>query len=159
MKHWSPQRLQISHNMMFSLFHPIFYAIYTTITYHSLMVFYLQQTIHEKITQRFSSYVVIHGKEQHVRQNVICKIKDLEGLINMLAILSLNHMLNRFPFLLDFCLHCVVLLLPMKPHLPMISHDLIVHIVQYIPSSNQYCLQCINELHPNLHQLLDDNKH
>ena len=53
------------------------------------MVFYLQQAIHEKITQRFNSYVAIHGKEQHVRQNVIFKIKYLEGLINyMLAILS-----------------------------------------------------------------------
>ena len=43
---------------------------------------------------------------------------------------------------------CIVLLLPMKPHLPMIFHDLIVHIIQSIPSSSQDCLRCINELHP-----------
>ena len=52
------------------------------------MVFYLQQAIHKIITQRFNSYATLHGKEQHVHQNVICKIKDLEWFINMLAILS-----------------------------------------------------------------------
>ena len=52
------------------------------------MLFYLQQEIHEKITQRLNSYAAIHGKQEHVRQNVICKIKYLEGLVNyMFAIL------------------------------------------------------------------------
>ena len=34
--------------------------------------------IQENITQRFNSYAAVHGKEQHVRQNVIFKIKYLE---------------------------------------------------------------------------------
>ena len=61
----------------------------TTIVDHILMAFYLQQAIHENITQQFNSYATVHGKEQHVRQNVICKIKYLEGLINyILVVLS-----------------------------------------------------------------------
>ena len=54
------------------------------------MVFYLQQTIHKNITQWFDIYATIHWKEQHVCQNVIWKIKYLEWLINMLAILSIK---------------------------------------------------------------------
>ena len=72
----------------FLYFINFFDGISTTIADHGLMVFYLQQAIHENITQRFNSYAAIHGKEQHVHQNVICKIKYLEWLINMLSILS-----------------------------------------------------------------------
>ena len=72
----------------FICFIQFFDAISTTIAEHSFMVFYLQQAIHKNITQRFNSYTTIHGKEQHIRQNVIWKIKYLEWLINILSILS-----------------------------------------------------------------------
>ena len=79
----------IYHTIRFFLcFIQFFDAISTTIADHSLMVFYLHQEIHKNITQWFNSYATIHGKEQHVRQNVIWKIKYLERLINMIAILS-----------------------------------------------------------------------
>ena len=88
MKHWSPQRLIYPTILCFLCFINFFNTISTTIADHSLMVFYLQQVIHKNITQWFNSYAAMHGKEQHVRQNIICKIKDLEWLINMLSILS-----------------------------------------------------------------------
>ena len=85
------------------------------------MMFYLQQEIHEKITQRFNSYAAIHGKEQHVRQNVICKIKYLEGLINMLAILSFKPYAKlislSFRFISPLC--CVAFINEATP-----SHDI-----------------------------------
>ena len=41
----------------------------------------------KNITQPFIPYAAIHGKEEHVCQNVICKIKDLEGLINYMLVI------------------------------------------------------------------------
>ena len=84
-------------------------------------MFYLQQAIHEKITQRFDIYAAIHGKEQHVRQNVICKIKDLEWLINMLAILSFKPYAKSISLFVRFLspLQCVAFTNEATP-----SHDI-----------------------------------
>jgi hypothetical protein len=34
-------------------------------------------------------------------------------------------------------------------------HHEVVYIYQFIPSSNEYCLQCINVVHPNLEKLTE----
>ena len=93
----------------FLCFIQLFDAMSTSIAPHRIMVFYLQQEIHENIRQWFNSYAAIHGKEQHVRQNVICKIKYLEGLINMLAILSFKPYAKLISLSVRFLspLHCV----------------------------------------------------
>ena len=93
----------------FLCFIPFFDAISTTIAYHSLMVFYLQKEIHENITQRFNSYATIHGKEQHVRQNVICKIKYLEWLINMISFLYFKPYAKYISLSVRFVSHVVLL--------------------------------------------------
>ena len=90
MKQWSPQHYNDPTIRCFLCFIQIFDAIFPTIAPHSLIVFYIQQSIHINITS-WSIYDQVHvyslqGKNQRVHQYVYKK--KIAWLINMVVCLS-----------------------------------------------------------------------